>query len=250
MGRIVAASEYWRPFRSRPVDPGSSAGVLLDEDRSDHGSSIAAHPRNLGSPSFALAAQIGLLAELIGGDQGDTTARALLASLGSLGRVMAAPAGAIARLCGDAGVAQRIAAARDAVLAGQREQVRRTRFDLQDTRLHEYLVGLFQGLPVERMHVIFLDSTLHYLADECLSAGSGSQVAGCLRTLVGRAFDLGASNVVLVHNHPSGLAKPSDADIQETRRLSRSLAELDLRLVDHLIVGGTTIHSMRGAGLL
>jgi DNA repair protein RadC len=204
----------------------------------------------MGVPSPGIAAHAELLAELIGGERAYGAARRLLAALGSLGRVMAAPAGAIARLAGDNEVAKRISAARDAVLAGQREEVLRTPFDLRDARLQSYLVGLFQGLAVERMHVIFLDAARHYLVDERLADGTGTEVAGCLRTLVARSFDLGAAGVVLAHNHPSGIAAPSEADIHETRRLSHSLADLDLILVDHLIVGGTTIHSMRGSGLL
>jgi DNA repair protein RadC len=88
------------------------------------------------------------------------------------------------------------------------------------------------------------------VTDEHLAEGGGAEVGGCLRPLVARAFELGSRAVVLVHNHPSGEASPSLADVAVTRRLSRSLGELEIVLFDHLIVGGTTIHSMRGAGQL
>jgi DNA repair protein RadC len=68
--------------------------------------------------------------------------------------------------------------------------------------------------------------------------------------LAARAFEVGARAVVLAHNHPSGEASPSEADITVTQRLNRSLSELEIVLFDHVIVGGATIYSMRGAGLL
>lgn len=147
-------------------------------------------------------------------------------------------------------MAQRIAAARAAVLAGQREHVKRTPFDLNDSGLRQYLAGLFQGLSVERLHAFFLDIDHCYIADECIAEGSCGQVAGSMRRIVARAIDLGARGIVLAHNHPSGRAEPSQRDIEATRKIALLLAELDLILADHVIIGGRTIASMRGAGLL
>jgi DNA repair protein RadC len=193
---------------------------------------------------------VALLAELIGGDGAHNVARRLLASLGSLSRVIAASPETLSRAAGEPAVGQRIAAARAAVLAGQREHITRALFDLNDSDLRQYVGGLFQGLAVEQLHAFFLDIDHRYIADERLGGGGCNRVAGSLRTLVTRAIDVGARGVVLAHNHPSGCSKPSKGDVEATRKVARSLAELDLVLADHVIVGGTTITSMRGAGML
>jgi DNA repair protein RadC len=174
----------------------------------------------------------------------------LIEVFGSLGRVIAAAPKALERAAGSAAVGRRISAARDAVLAAQRETLVRAKFDLRDQRLQKYIVGLFKELRVERLHAIYLDAAGCYLSDGPLSEGGGERVAGTLRMLVARAFNLDAAAVVLAHNHPSGAAYPSREDVSATARLASSLSELELRLQDHLIVAGTTIYSMSGAGRL
>ncbi len=156
----------------------------------------------------------------------------------------------IKRVIGDGTVADRIRVARAAVLAAQREDIARATVDVTDPRLQRYIIGLFNGVSTERLHVIFLDAQHRYLSDETIAEGSGAHLFGNMRTLVSRAFEMGAGGLILAHNHPSGQARPSEADLRETVRLVQSLRELELALIDHLIVGGSTIHSMRGAGLL
>jgi len=164
--------------------------------------------------------------------------------------VIAASPETLARAAGEPAVGQRIAAAHAAVLAGQRERVTRAHFDLNNSSLRQYIGGLFQGLAVEQLHAFFLDVDHCYITDERVGEGGCGHVAGSLRGLVARAIDLGARGVVLAHNHPSGCAEPSKGDVEATRKVARSLAELDLVLADHVIVGGATMSSMRGSGLL
>lgn len=253
MGSFFAAPQQRRPFRARAFDTGRATGVLLDEGCSDAAGDGAADRRH---PSLSTAHQIAhqqdLLAGLIGGDPGDASLSAarLLGAYGSLGRVFAASGPALRRLLGDHEIAARIGAARDAVLAGIREDFSRQKFDLHEPAIQQYVVALFKGLAAERLHAVFLDGHGRYLADGILSDGAVSHLFGNLRLIVTRAFDLGAAGVVLMHNHPSGQLAPSERDIEATRQIDRSLAELDLRLVDHLVVAGTTILSMRGAQLL
>ena len=252
MGSLSAGFEHRSSFCARARDPDASVGLLCDENLPHLGSDRPARRGNGSLPAPGAQAQVELLAELIGGREADARelARDLVERFGSLGRVFAASQEAIERNSKTPGIGRRISAAREAVLAGQRENIARTVFDLRDPRLQLYIVGLFQGTGIERLQAVFLDAGDRYLADDQLTEGTAGQVTGNLRALVNRAFDLGAAGVVLAHNHPSGDASPSPADVQETRKLKHSLAALDLQLVDHLIVGGTTIHSMRGAGLL
>jgi DNA repair protein RadC len=81
-----------------------------------------------------------------------------------------------------------------------------------------------------------------------LGEGACGFVSISLRALVSRAIDLGAAGVVILHNHPSGVSDPSEQDVADTRRLAQLLEKLDLALVDHLIVAGSSIQSMRGGG--
>lgn len=251
MGSIIAASEHWRPLRARARHSGASAGLLVDEERTDVGRHAAAYRRNLDVSAQGIAAQTELLTELIGEQEGaGALAASLIASFGSLARVVAAAPQAIELVIGDAAIGRRIVAAREAVLASQLETISQTVFDLREVALQRYIVGLFQGLRDERLHVFFLDGSHRYLSDERISEGNCAFVSGSLRKLVSRAILIGATGLVLVHNHPSGITTASEADIVATRRLGQSLADLELTLVDHLIVAGTTILSMRGAGLL
>lgn len=71
-----------------------------------------------------------------------------------------------------------------------------------------------------------------------------------LRLIAADAIALGASHVVMAHNHPGGEAEPSAADLSATRRLAQALDALGIRLVDHLVLGGGEITSLRARGLL
>ena len=90
----------------------------------------------------------------------------------------------------------------------------------------------------------------HLIFDEQLSEGGLQDVTGNLRRIVGRGLGVDAAGVVLMHNHPSGNVRPSAADISETRRIAFLLGNLDLPLMDHLVVAGNAIFSMRKANLL
>jgi DNA repair protein RadC len=70
------------------------------------------------------------------------------------------------------------------------------------------------------------------------------------REVVKRALALGAAAVVLAHNHPSGVAEPSRADESLTRHLAQALALVDVRVVDHFIVGAGEVLSFAERGLL
>lgn len=114
----------------------------------------------------------------------------------------------------------------------------------------EYLHGRLAHQANECLHVLFLDTRNHLLCDEELACGSVSSVALHPRPVLRRALEVGATALVIVHNHPSGNPTPSDADCEATRRLITAATSLDIRIHDHLVVaqGGTV--SFRAAGLL
>lgn len=80
--------------------------------------------------------------------------------------------------------------------------------------------------------------------------GDAMRVVMPLRCIIGDALRLGTSGLLLSHNHPSGDPTPSRADISATRQLMRAAHALDIRVYDHLIIGGGRRFSLRAAGLI
>lgn len=98
--------------------------------------------------------------------------------------------------------------------------------------------------------VLFLDAQLRLITMETLFQGTLTSTTVHPREVVKRALALGAAAVVLAHNHPSGVAEPSRADELLTRQLSQALALVDVRVVDHLVVGAGAVVSFAERGLL
>jgi DNA repair protein RadC len=114
----------------------------------------------------------------------------------------------------------------------------------------EYLVMRFAGLEHEIFCCVYLDNRHRVIACEELFRGTidGSSVHP--REVVKRALVHNAAAVILAHNHPSGVAEPSQADELITHRLKESLALVDIRVLDHLVVGGAVAESMADRGLM
>ena len=106
------------------------------------------------------------------------------------------------------------------------------------------------GLGHEVFAVMFLDAQLRLITLETLFQGSLTSTTVHPREVVKRALALGAASVILAHNNPSGVAEPSRADELLTRRLSETLALVDVRVVDHFIVGAGDVVSFAERGLL
>lgn len=104
--------------------------------------------------------------------------------------------------------------------------------------------------PNEVFAVVFLDSQHQVLAYEPLFKGSIDQTSVYPRVIVQRALALNASALILAHQHPSGVTEPSTADRTLTDRLKAALAVVDIRVVDHFIVGKGNPFSFAEAGLL
>jgi DNA repair protein RadC len=98
--------------------------------------------------------------------------------------------------------------------------------------------------------VMFLDSQQRLLKLEEMFRGTLTQTSVYPREVVKRALELHAGAVVLAHNHPSGAAEPSRADEFLTQTLKSALALIDVRVLDHLIVGHGEVVSLAERGLL
>lgn len=106
------------------------------------------------------------------------------------------------------------------------------------------------GLEREMFMVLFLDNQHCLLKCETLFSGSINSTEVHPREIVKAALRHNAAAVVLAHNHPSGYAEPSEADRQVTRRIVNALALVEVRVLDHLVVGGKEVVSFAERGWL
>lgn len=104
----------------------------------------------------------------------------------------------------------------------------------------------------EREHfmVVFLSAKHQVIAEEIMFSGTLSQTSVYPREVVKRALKLNAGAVILAHNHPSGSVEPSRADEYLTQHLKTALALVDVRVLDHIIVGSGAMFSFAERGLL
>ena len=105
-------------------------------------------------------------------------------------------------------------------------------------------------IDVERVRVLYLNSRNMLIRDELASEGSIDQSAIYVREVIKRALELGASALILVHNHPSGSPEPSRQDIAITKDIAEAAAKLGITLHDHIVIGGSDYRSFRAMGLL
>jgi DNA repair protein RadC len=114
----------------------------------------------------------------------------------------------------------------------------------------QYLASRLRGRQQEVFAAMFLDNRHRVIAFEELFFGTIDGASVHPREVVRRALSHNAAAVIFAHNHPSGVAEPSRADEQITRRLKEGLTLIDVRVLDHIIVGDGEMVSMAERGLL
>jgi DNA repair protein RadC len=131
----------------------------------------------------------------------------------------------------------------------QQEFAHRPVFDAPAT-VKSYLRLQLGGRGFEVFAVMFLDSQSRLLRFEEMFRGSLTQTSVYPREVVKRALDLHAGAVILAHNHPSGAAEPSRADEYLTQTRKSALQLVDVRVLDHMVIGQSDVVSMAERGLL
>jgi DNA repair protein RadC len=121
-------------------------------------------------------------------------------------------------------------------------------FDAPD-KVKQFLALHLGGLAHEEFAVVFLDSQHRLLQMKTLFRGTLGQTSVYPREVVKEALALNAGAVILAHNHPSGTAEPSRADEFRTQTL-KALQLVDVRVLDHLVVGRGVVVSFAERGLL
>ena len=102
----------------------------------------------------------------------------------------------------------------------------------------------------EHFRVMFLDRKNRLIADEVKQVGTVDHVPVYPREVVGRALELGATALILVHNHPSGDPTPSQGDISMTKEIIKAARALDLAVHDHIIIGKNGHVSFKAMGIV
>jgi DNA repair protein RadC len=178
-------------------------------------------------------------------------ARSLLQRFGSLRAMLDATPADFKGLPG-------IGPAKTAVLLAVVEMARRALAEKASERplidssatLEDYVRLAIGTRPYEVFLCLFLDARHRLIASDETSRGSLTRLAVYPREIVRRALATNAAALIVAHNHPSGAAKPSASDRQLTRVLRDTLALIDVRLIDHLVVGRNTAFSFANEGWL
>lgn len=193
-----------------------------------------------------------LIALLRGGPRIDPSASAerLFDRFGSLGAIFDADGPALLAGGATLGAAQRIEAA--AACARHILESRLHERPILDSMrsLLDYLALTLSFKSLEQVRVLFLDAKLHLIRDETVSLGCIAEAPIFIRPILKRALELGASSILVAHNHPSGDPRPSDADVESTQALERGADAIGVRLIDHLVLACGSWRSFRQQGLL
>jgi len=120
----------------------------------------------------------------------------------------------------------------------------------QPQAVKDYLRLKLVAEPNEVFAIVFMNSQHRVLAYEPMFKGTLDSTAVYPRVVVQRALELNAGAVIFSHQHPSGCTEPSSADRVLTDRLKAALALIDVRVLDHIIVGQGTPYSFAESGLL
>ena len=117
-------------------------------------------------------------------------------------------------------------------------------------QVRDFLCLKLGSLSREVFVVLFLDAQNRMIMSEEMFSGTLTQTSVYPREVVKKALHHNAASVIFAHNHPSGIAKPSQADELITKQLKQALALVDVRVLDHFIVAGNTTFSFVERGLL
>ena len=114
----------------------------------------------------------------------------------------------------------------------------------------QYLKSVLRDCPHEVFACLFLDTRHRVIAFEKVFHGTIDGATVYPRVVAEKALNHGAAALIVAHNHPSGIGEPSLADQAITRRLKEALALLDIRLLDHFVIGEGAPVSMAARGLV
>jgi len=116
--------------------------------------------------------------------------------------------------------------------------------------IFEMMQPIIGELPHEEFWIIYLNNSNKVVSKSQLSKGGITGTLVDVRLVFKNAIEIGAVSIILIHNHPSGALKPSEADKQITRKLKLAGESLDIKILDHLIITETNYFSFADEGIL
>jgi DNA repair protein RadC len=178
-------------------------------------------------------------------------ARELLAHFGSVSALFAADVRALSAMAGlgDAKCAQ-LVAVMEVARRALRETMSRGNALSSPRTVRDFLRLKLQDRPHEVFVAVFLDAQNRVLGVEELFRGTLTQTSVYPREVVKRALHFNAAALIFAHNHPSGIAEPSRSDEALTQALKQALALVDVKVLDHFVIGGGAAMSFAERGLL
>lgn len=117
-------------------------------------------------------------------------------------------------------------------------------------QIYAYFQPRMEDLPTEEFRVLLLDQGLRLLGDAVIGRGGLTATVVDVRLILREALLAGAPAIALCHNHPSGNPQPSPQDDKLTAKVARAAAEMDIRVVDHIVLGDRAYYSYQEAGKL
>ena len=115
--------------------------------------------------------------------------------------------------------------------------------------LIDYLIIKLGKLKFETFSIICLDINKRFVSMEQIFRGTIDSATIYPRDLVEKSLSAGASYVIIAHNHPSGVSKPSKEDLEITHALYNAFLTVNIKMIDHLIVAGNSVYSFRDNGI-
>lgn len=185
--------------------------------------------------------------------QGDTkpAAKALIARFGSFAGVLEAAPSAVQDVKG-VGIAGAAALKSVSLAARRMAKGKVTGQPVLGSwqALLDYLAIDMSNLAHERVRVLYLNARNQLIRDDLAAEGTIDEAAIHPREVIRKGLDIGATALILVHNHPSGSPEPSRADIAITNRIAEAGQHLGITVHDHVIIGGNGHVSLRAKGLI
>jgi DNA repair protein RadC len=174
----------------------------------------------------------------------------LLDRFGSLAEVMSADAEALAAAGLSLPAIAGVKFVREVALRFMRADLHQRPVVSSWDRLIDYCNAQIAYSKVEEFHILFLDRKNALIKDERQQRGTIDHTPVYTREVIKRALELGASALILVHNHPSGDPTPSNTDITVTKDIAKAAAVFDIAVHDHVIIGRGRHTSLRDLGLI
>lgn len=178
-------------------------------------------------------------------------AKGLLARFGSLGAVLGATIEELATVPGvGEAAAMDIKLLHEATLRAGRDKIAKRPVIASWSALLGYVRVALANESREQFRVLFLDKKNQLIADEVMNRGTVDHAPVYPREVMRRALELSSSNLIILHNHPSGDPTPSRPDIDMTKQIVEAGKALKIAVHDHLVVGREGVASFKALGLM